>query len=121
MAHTIADALNIFVNGTSTPAPVVCHVGVPQRFRVINMTTFWTNALVSLNAANRPVQWTPLQVDGADVPPSYRSPEPAIETLTIGETRDYTYVPKQPGEMQLQFYPDISVPHIVTVPVSFVP
>jgi FtsP/CotA-like multicopper oxidase with cupredoxin domain len=118
--HTLSDALKIFVNGTFSPPAIVCHVGTLQRFRFINMTTFWTNAIVSLTAANRAVQWRPLQIDGAYVSQKHRASEPAVEMVTIGETRDYTFMPTQIGNMELQFLPDPSVPHAVTVPIRVV-
>ena len=118
--HAFADALKIFVNGTFTPAAITCHVGTLQRFRFINMTTFWTNAFVSLSDGHRTASWRPLAVDGADVALGHRSPESALHFLTIGETRDFTFMPTKAGELQLQFWPDPAVPNIVTVPVHVV-
>jgi FtsP/CotA-like multicopper oxidase with cupredoxin domain len=118
--HALSDILKIFVNGTSAPPAVTVHVGVLQRVRLVNMTTFWTNAVVSLTAANRTLRWTPLEVDGAYVSPRHRVPESAVDTVTIGQTRDFTFMPTQPGDLQLQFLPDESVPNIVTVPIHVV-
>lgn len=118
--HTLKDADKIFVNGTFSPPAITCHVGVPQRFRFINMTTFWTNALVSLSAGNHSLFWRRLQVDGAYVSPTRRRLESAVQTLTIGETRDFTFTPTDAGELQLQFLPDKDVPNVVTVPVHVV-
>ena len=118
--HTLKDALKIFVNGTFSPPAMTCRVGVKQRFRFINMTTFWTNAIVSLSAANRTLQWRPLAIDGMHLSPTHQVPESAVETLTIGETRDYTFTPKAPGEVRLQFLPDATVPNPVTVPIHVV-
>jgi FtsP/CotA-like multicopper oxidase with cupredoxin domain len=117
---THAGSLKIFVNGTSAPAPIVCRAGVAQRFRFINMTTFWTNAIVSLVQANRTVQWRPAAVDGYNLPATRRAPEAAVTMVTIGETRDYTFTPAAPGDLQLQFLPDPSVPNVVTVPIHVV-
>lgn len=119
--HALADVLKIFVNGTSRPPAMTCRAGVLQRLRFINMTTFWTNAIVSLSAANHTVQWTPLQVDGAYVSPKRRISESAVQYITIGETRDFTFVPRKAGDLELQFWPDPTVPNIVTVPIHVVP
>lgn len=100
---------------------MTCRAGVLQRLRFINMTTFWTNAIVSLSAANHTVQWTPLQVDGAYVSPKRRISESAVQYITIGETRDFTFVPRKAGDLELQFWPDPTVPNIVTVPIHVVP
>jgi FtsP/CotA-like multicopper oxidase with cupredoxin domain len=118
--HALADALKIFVNGTSVPPAITCRVGVLQRLRFINMTTFWTNAIVSLSAGNHTMDWSPLQIDGANVSPKHRVSEPAVQFVTIGETRDFTFVPHRAGELKLQFWPDPTVPNIVTVPIHVV-
>ena len=115
--HALADALKILVNGNYAPQAITVHAGVLQRFRLLNVTTFWTNAIVSLSRAGRTVQWSPLAVDGAYVSPKRRAPESAVETVTIGQTRDFTFMPTSPGDLQLQFWPDASVPNIVTVPI----
>jgi len=118
--HAWSDVLKIFVNGTSTPPAITCRVGVLQRLRFINMSTFWTNAIVSLSAASRTLEWKPLQVDGAYVSPKHRAPESAVQFITIGETRDFTFVPHETGDLELQFWPDATVPNIVTVPIRVV-
>ncbi len=41
-----------------------------------------------------------------------------METVTIGQTRDFTFTPTKPGELRLQFWPDPTVPNIVTVPIQ---
>jgi hypothetical protein len=93
---------------------------VLQRLRFINMSTFWTNAIVSLSAANRPLEWNPLQIDGAYVSPQHRRSQSAVQYITIGETRDFTFVPRKAGDLELQFWPDPTVPNIVTVPIHVV-
>jgi hypothetical protein len=118
--HAWADVLRIFVNGTSAPPAITCRVGVLQRLRFINMTTFWTNAIVSLSRANHPLEWNPLQIDGAYVSPKHRLAESAVQFITIGETRDFTFVPRKTGDLELQFWPDPTVPNIVTVPIHVV-
>ncbi len=120
--HTLSNAFTqIFVNGTSSPPAITVHAGVVQRLRLINMTTFWTNATVSLVEGNRTARWTPFAVDGAYVPANFRKPESAVNTLTIGQTRDFTFVPATPGDLQLQFIPDPSVPNVVAVAIHVVP
>ncbi|MDQ6929391.1 MAG: multicopper oxidase domain-containing protein [Candidatus Eremiobacteraeota bacterium] len=118
--HKLSDVLKIFVNGEFSPPPITCRAGVLQRFRFINVTTFWTEAVVSLSAGGRAAKWSPLQIDGAYVPAVQRVPESAVQSITIGETRDFTFRPRAPGELQLQFWPDASVPNIVTIPVHVI-
>jgi hypothetical protein len=118
--HKLSDVLKLFVNGEFSPPAITCRAGVPQRFRFINMTTFWTQALISLSSGSRAVQWSPLQVDGAYVASGRRVPESAVQTITIGQTRDFTFTPRTPGELQLQFWPDKNVPNVVTIPVHVI-
>jgi FtsP/CotA-like multicopper oxidase with cupredoxin domain len=118
--HAWKDALKIFVNGTSSPPAVTCRVGVLQRLRFINMSTFWTNAIVSLSSAGHTIKWNALQVDGAYVAPNHRNAQSAVQYVTIGETRDFTFMPEQTGDLELQFWPDPTVPNVVTVPIHVV-
>jgi FtsP/CotA-like multicopper oxidase with cupredoxin domain len=102
--HRIADALKIFVNGAFQPAPLVVRAGTLQRLRFINMTTFWTNVIVSLSAQDHVLQWLPVARDGADLPIERRTPQFAVETITIGDTADFMFTPK-PGDSLLQIWP----------------
>ena len=116
--HAIADAGKIFVNGTFQPPTLTVRAGVLQRIRFINMTTFWTNATVSLSTGGHTVQWNLLAVDGADLPAARRGPQSAVDTVTIGETRDYTFTPVR-GEMRLQIWPAPNY-GVVTIPVHVI-
>jgi FtsP/CotA-like multicopper oxidase with cupredoxin domain len=114
--HASADEANVFVNGVVQPAPLTVKAGVRQRLRFINMTTFWTKAMLQLSSAGRVAHWEPIAVDGADIAQGRRSVQSAIDTITIGQTRDYTFVPAR-GQMLLQIWPDSSMPP-VAIPVN---
>ena len=116
--HGLADALFINVNGLRKPPAITVQAGVPQRLRFINMTTFWTDAVVSLSQGSRTVRWQPLQVDGAYLPLRRRTSESAVDIVTIGQTRDFTFTPTRAGKLLLQFWPDPTVPNIVTIPIT---
>ncbi len=116
--HSMADALKVLINGVFQPDPLVVTAGVKQRLRFINMTTFWTNEMISLSSGNRVLQWQPLAVDGADLPTARRALEAAVDTVTIGQTRDYTFTPSR-GDFLLQIWPDPSQPP-VAIPVHAV-
>lgn len=92
------------VNGTLDPAPITIAAGVPNRFRLINMTTFDPDVIVSLASANGTATWTPIARDGADIPASHQTARPAVQTITIGQTRDYTFTAPAPGEYRLMFW-----------------
>ena len=91
------------VNGTHDPAAITTAAGVPNRFRLINMTTFHPDLVVSLASAHGTATWTPIARDGADIPTSHRTPRTAVQTLTIGQTRDYIFTAPAPGEYRLLF------------------
>lgn len=92
------------VNGTRNPAAVTIAAGVPNRFRFINMTTFHPDLIVSLASASGTATWTPIARDGADIPSQYRTARTAVQTITIGQTRDYTFTAPAPGEYRLMFW-----------------
>ena len=93
----------LLVNGSVSPSPVVMTVGDTNRLRIVSIHSdevldfrFGTEA----SAAT----WTPLARDGADLPPALRMPRPAVVRMGPGETADFTYVPSQPGRMQLEVW-----------------
>jgi FtsP/CotA-like multicopper oxidase with cupredoxin domain len=92
------------VNGTRNPAAMTIVAGVPNRFRFINMTTFHPDMVVSLLSGGRTAGWTPVARDGADIPPTAQSVQTAIQTITIGQTRDYLFTAPAPGEYRLLFW-----------------
>jgi FtsP/CotA-like multicopper oxidase with cupredoxin domain len=92
------------VNGTRDPAAITIAAGVTNRFRLINMTTFHPDAIVALVKANETATWTPVARDGYDIPASRRTARTAVQTLTIGQTRDYIFKAPSPGEYRLLFW-----------------
>jgi len=114
--HAFADIGRIFVNGMFQPPPLTIRAGVPQRLRFINVTTFWVRAIVSLSSGNRTIQWQPLAVDGADLPKERRTPQSAVQTITVGQTFDFTFTPAR-GTFVLQVWPAKNRP-AVTIPVN---
>jgi len=112
--HASADEIKIFVNGVAAPAPIQVKAGVRQRLRFLNMTTFWINAMLSLSSGGKTIAWTPVAVDGADLPRARQTAEPAVDTVTLGDTRDFTFVPAR-GQTLLQIWPDPSMPPVPIV------
>ncbi|HEY5258817.1 MAG TPA: multicopper oxidase domain-containing protein [Candidatus Baltobacteraceae bacterium] len=107
--------LRVFINGGFQPPPLVVRAGVRQRLRFINMTTYFTHVMLSLSVGGRTATWQPLAVDGADLAAMQQSARSAVDTVTIGQTRDYAFVPKR-GNMLLQIWPAPSLP-AVSIPV----
>jgi hypothetical protein len=49
------------------------------------------------------VQWRAIAKDGWDLPTEQTTPKNASEDdLSVGETRDYSFVPDKPGELYLR-------------------
>ena len=88
-----------FIDGESSPPPLVLHAGVQQRLRLVNITVASFTSVVSLVSPSGPVTWRPIAVDGADLPTALRTPEPASRLLTIGKTLDFMYTPVAPGNL----------------------
>jgi FtsP/CotA-like multicopper oxidase with cupredoxin domain len=91
------------IDGFVEPPPMVVRVGVPQRFRLINMTALNADLIVSLDGPGAPV-WTPIAKDGLDLDPRLRTQRRAVQQLTVGETRDFTFVPTTPGSLTLDVF-----------------
>ncbi len=108
------------VNGTRVPTAITIAAGVPNRFRLINMTTFHPDVVVSLASANGTATWTPIARDGADIPASHRTARTAVQTLTIGQTRDYTFTAPAPGEYRLLLWGFAGDKLRATVPIHVV-
>jgi manganese oxidase len=94
----------ISINGMRKPAAITVAAGVAQRFRFINVTMLDSEATISLASARGPALWKPLAVDGADLPAALRLREPAVGMVTIGQTRDFLFEPRVPGEYKLMFW-----------------
>ncbi len=105
------------IDGFVEPPPMVVRVGVPQRFRLINMTALNSDLIVSLDGPGAPV-WTPIAKDGLDLDPRLRIPRRAVQQLTIGETRDFTFVPATPGHLTFDVFdgPQIGAMRVDVVP-----
>jgi FtsP/CotA-like multicopper oxidase with cupredoxin domain len=101
--HALEDIGKIFVNGVFQPPRLTVRAGIRQRLRFINVTTFWTRAIVSLSSGNRTLRWQPVAVDGADLPQERRTSQSAVETVTVGATRDFLFTPAR-GTMLLQIW-----------------
>jgi FtsP/CotA-like multicopper oxidase with cupredoxin domain len=112
---------DFYINGTAKPATLTMAAGVAQRFRFINMTMLDSSAVVSVVSATKaPATWRPLAVDGADLPAMLRIAQPAIATITIGQTRDFLFEPRAPGEYKLMFWGSSRGRLRMTIPVHVV-
>ena len=113
-AHrTTTSATDIIeISGAANPDTIVLHVGRPARLRFLSLATANPEPRLLLTA--RPdsafelpndtmiVQWRPISKDGFDLPASERTLRPAGQTISIGETYDFEYLPERPGFLRLE-------------------
>jgi FtsP/CotA-like multicopper oxidase with cupredoxin domain len=91
------------LNGLPQPAMMVVPAGEKYRFRFINITPTDAMVEVSLTSEGHPVQWRALAKDGADLPTQQATVRDAVQTISVGETCDFEFVPKHPGDYSLHF------------------
>src|ERR1700694_5430880 len=92
------------MNASPQPAPIALTVGTTYRFRFINITPVDSDLTYSLvDATGAPVSWRTIAKDGMDLPPEQALAQRASgDPITVGETRDYRFVPDKPGELYLR-------------------
>jgi hypothetical protein len=76
--------------------------GVPNRLRLINITTV-AEASVSLLSPSGPLEWQPVAKDGADLPANRQVLQPASgQQVAVGETYDFMVTARSAGPMWLE-------------------
>lgn len=107
-----ADGLE--VNGQLNPDTVAIPVGVPTRFRFINLSAFNPNAafvltarhdsagVLAVGADSLILRWQFVAKDGADLPEAQRVTKTARQIVGMGETYDYLYTPTAPGSLRIE-------------------
>jgi FtsP/CotA-like multicopper oxidase with cupredoxin domain len=93
----------LLVNGRTSPRALTMTVGDTNRIRLVSVHS--DVALVfRLGTDSTTVRWTPLAVDGADLPRALRTSTLAKVRMGPGETADFTFVPARPGRMELEVF-----------------
>jgi FtsP/CotA-like multicopper oxidase with cupredoxin domain len=95
----------LLVNGRVTPDAIRMTAGDTNRVRIVSIHADWP---LNFRFGNDSVvaRWTPIAVDGADLPPALRRTSLARWTMGPGETADFLFVPARPGEMELEVWID---------------
>lgn len=99
------------INGETNPDTVVLHVGRPARFRLLNLST--ADPLAAFTLTARPdsvfsgkdtliVSWRPVAKDGFDLPAALEVSRAAKQVVSMGETYDFEYTPRQQGTLRLE-------------------
>jgi manganese oxidase len=100
------------INGAINPDTVILHVGRPARLRFISLAIVNPNATIWLTS--RPdsaltiaedtltARWRPVAKDGADLPESARTMQLARQIISMGETYDFEFVPREKGDIRIE-------------------
>lgn len=95
----------LLVNGRTSPRPLTMTVGDTNRVRIVSI-----HADLALNYRfgndSTIARWTPIAVDGADLPPAMRTSRLAKIRMGPGETADFNFVPMRAGRMELEVWID---------------
>jgi manganese oxidase len=79
----------VIING-SRDATLTMKPGLPNRFRLINITSSFGGLNVSMISGNEPISWRPIAKDGANLPPNQQTVRPALrQQISVGETYDF--------------------------------
>lgn len=90
------------LNGSTEPPPMTLRVGVPYRFRWINITADRARPRMSLRHAGELVTWRVVAKDGWPVAPERAKPVPSEAGVSVGETLDVMVTPEAAGELTFE-------------------
>jgi FtsP/CotA-like multicopper oxidase with cupredoxin domain len=97
------DGIRFVLNGTAEPAPVELEAGKTHRLRFINIAPAGAMRITLVADSTVPIPWTPVALDGADLPPALVIERPGQMRIDVGETEDYAFTPAAPGSYALLF------------------
>lgn len=92
----------LLLNGSSTPSPLALRAGARYRFRFVDILA---NNSIVINAVQdgKPVEWTPIAKDGADLASMQSIATPASFTIAPGETYDFTFTSEKTGKIEFKY------------------
>jgi len=94
----------LLLNGGAQPEPIELRGGTKYRFRFINIMAANPPLVVLLVSGNAPLSWRAIAKDGADLPSAQATTRPARQVIAVGETYDFEFQPKSPGELRLDIF-----------------
>lgn len=94
----------LLMNGSPQPPPIALVAGTTYRMRFINITPVDSDLTYSIiDATGAPVSWRAIAKDGQDLPPEQAATKKTSgDSITVGETRDYSFTPQNAAELYLQ-------------------
>ena len=94
----------LLLNGSPQPPPIALAASTTYRMRLINITPVDSDLTYSIvDATGAPVPWQAIAKDGRDLPSEQRTTQKASgDSITVGETRDYSFTPQRAGELYLR-------------------
>ncbi len=116
-ANELRDPL--MLNGSPQPRLMVLLAGQTYRFRFINITPVDSETAMSLTLNGHPVQWRAIAKDGADLPAQQATVREATQPISVGETYDFEFAPKEDGDYELRFCSPLG--SVVTQVIAVVP
>jgi FtsP/CotA-like multicopper oxidase with cupredoxin domain len=107
----------MLVNGSAQPGLMVLLSGQTYRFRFVNITPNDRQVDTSIRVNGHPFQWRALAKDGAALPPQQATMRDAVQVISVGETYDFEFSPKEPGDYEMRFCSDFgtTVTQMITV------
>jgi FtsP/CotA-like multicopper oxidase with cupredoxin domain len=97
-----SDEGNVWLNGSSSPAPREMQVGQRYRLRFINIHTSRPGLRMRILRNATLLTWRARAKDGMDLPADQANDGPAEVQIGTGETYDFDFVPTAPGEIRIE-------------------
>jgi FtsP/CotA-like multicopper oxidase with cupredoxin domain len=89
------------VNGRRSPRPLRLTAGEVHRLRIISIHPDWRIAFTLRNDSTV-ARWRAVAKDGADLPPAQATERNAHIEMGPGETADFEFVARTPGEWRME-------------------
>lgn len=93
--------IRFVLNGTPEPAPVELDAGKTHRLRFINIAPAGRMRITLVADSTVPIPWTPVALDGADLPPALVRERPGQMRIDVGQTADFAFTPAEAGSYAL--------------------
>jgi len=92
----------VFLNGSQHPEPIEFTAGTDYRLRLMNITLAEGNLRLRIVRDGALERWRARAEDGFDLPTHQRSRVPSEQVVSVGETYDFDYRPRTPGDVHLE-------------------